>query len=62
MNYEKKYLKYKAKYVTLKNQFGGIKGVRAEYEYEVYKYCNQKLKELGWEIKVDFLDGLIQLV
>jgi hypothetical protein len=46
MNYEQKYLKYKAKYVTLKNQLGGIKGVRAEYEYEVYKYCNQKLKEL----------------
>ena len=27
-----------------------------------YYISNQKLKELGWEIKVDFLDGLKQLV
>jgi len=46
MNYEQKYLKYKSKYLSMKNQLGGIIAERAKYEYEVYKYCNLKLKEL----------------
>jgi hypothetical protein len=46
MNYEQKYLKYKNKYIELKNQLGGLIAERATYEYEVYKYCNFKIKEL----------------
>jgi len=65
MNYEQKYLKYKAKYLTMKNQLGGIIAERANYEYEVYKYCNLKLKELlekNSYIKVYILNMLHQIV
>jgi hypothetical protein len=43
MNYELKYLKYKQKYLELKEQLGGLIGKRGNYEYDVYKYCNEKL-------------------
>ena len=43
MDYQLKYLKYKQKYIQLKLQTGGIIGKRANYEYDVYTYCNQKL-------------------
>ena len=45
MDYQSKYLKYKQKYLALRNnlQKGGIIGKRATYEYDIYKYCNQKL-------------------
>jgi hypothetical protein len=65
MNYEQKYLKYKAKYVSMKNQLGGIIADRAKYEYEVYNYCNKKLKELvekNYFIKVYILNMLHQTV
>jgi hypothetical protein len=65
MNYEQKYLKYKAKYISMKNQLGGIIKERAKYEYEVYKYCNLKLKELLEKndyIKVYILNMLHQTV
>jgi hypothetical protein len=65
MNYEQKYLKYKEKYISLKNQLGGKIARRARYEYEVYKYCNKKLKELlerNGYIKVYILNMLHQIV
>jgi len=65
MNYEQKYLKYKEKYISIKNQLGGIIKERAKYEYEVYKYCNLKLKELLEKndyIKVYILNMLHQTV
>jgi len=65
MNYEQKYLKYKNKYINMKNQLGGLIEKRAKYEYEVYKYCNLKLKELlkkNGYIKVYILNMLHQTV
>jgi len=43
MDYQLKYLKYKKKYLELKEQIGGVIGKRGTYEYDVYKYCNEKL-------------------
>ena len=43
MSYQLKYLKYKQKYLELKEQLGGVIGDRAHYEHDVYKYCNEKL-------------------
>ena len=45
MDYQLKYLKYKQKYLALRNEIqkGGLIGKRAKYEYKVYKYCNEKL-------------------
>lgn len=45
MSYQLKYLKYKQKYLELKEQLGGVIGDRAHYEHDVYKYCNEKLVE-----------------
>lgn len=45
MDYELKYLKYKQKYLELKEQLGGVIGERANYEYKVYQYCNERLTE-----------------
>jgi hypothetical protein len=45
MDYQQKYLKYKQKYLELKEQLGGVIGDRANYEHDVYKYCNEKLVE-----------------
>lgn len=46
MNYKEKYIKYKLKYLNLLEKVGGKIDVRAKYEYEVYKYCNEKLIRL----------------
>lgn len=43
MDYQLKYLKYKQKYLELKKQLGGVIGKRGIYEYDVYKYCNERL-------------------
>jgi hypothetical protein len=48
MNYYDKYLKYKNKYLELKNQDGGfIKGDKIEREYtrDTYKFFTEKLDE-----------------
>ena len=50
MNYQKKYLKYKQKYINLKNIIGG--GINAEYtENGNIITLRYKLNEIDYEIK-----------
>jgi len=60
MDYESKYLKYKQKYLELKRQLGGIIGDRANYEYNVYKYCNDRLTKSVYENKnvVEYIEKM----
>ena len=49
MDYSNKYYKYKNKYITYKNKYGGSISQTANidsYEYDIYLYCNEKLKNL----------------
>lgn len=60
MDFESKYLKYKQKYLELKKQLGGIIGNRANYEYKVYKYCNERLAKSVAENKsvVEYIENM----
>jgi hypothetical protein len=46
--------------MNLKNQLGGYIGERAEYECEIYKYCNQKLVQ--FLRKNDIKDCLLKML
>ena len=60
MDYESKYLKYKQKYLELKEQLGGIIGDRARYENKVYRYCNERLTKSVHENKnvVEYIEKM----
>lgn len=60
MDYESKYLKYKQKYLELKEQLGGIIGDRARYEEKVYRYCNERLTKSVHENKnvVEYIEKM----
>jgi len=65
MDYKKKYFKYKEKYLNLKNQLGGYIGKRANYECEIYQYCNEQLNELLLSrpnLKEDILKMFVKLI